>query len=86
MSVLTNYFNDIVESVDPYHEDSDSYGIEYDLFMQDMIYKNGEWEDTRTCELLESYLYETESDEFEKLIEEGKNLYNEIKYNKLGVA
>lgn len=86
MSVLANYFNEITDSIDPFHDDSDSYGIEYDLFMQDMIYKNGEWEDTRTYELLENYLYETENDEFEKLIEEGKNLYNEIKYNKLGVA
>lgn len=86
MSVLANYFNEITDSIDPFHDDSDSYGIEYDLFMQDMVYKNGEWEDTRTYELLENYLYETENDEFEKLIEEGKNLYNEIKYNKLGVA
>lgn len=86
MSVLVNYFNDIVESVDPYHEEQDTYAIEYDLFMQDMIFNKGEFEDTRTCEILENYLYETENDEFEKLIEEGRNLYNEIKYNKLGVA
>lgn len=85
MSILTNYFNDIVESVDPFHDEQDTYAIEYDLFLQDMIFSKGEFEDTRTYEILENYLYETENEEFDELITKGRNIYKKIKYNKLGI-
>ena len=85
--MLYNYFEDIESSIDPYHDNEDTYAIDYETFIQDMCYNVGcEFEDTKTCELLESYLYETESEEFDELIARGRELFNAIKYSNMGVA